>query len=253
MPDEVSTAASYAAATENLRAATRWLLTAAAGAGAVLVAGLQLTSIGSLGPGSWLRLAAASGGLAAGLGAVGYMVFQTSLLLTDRWITLAALETEEIRQLLWNHPSRHDQRRREELQRIKEALETYREEFYGSVAESIPDLYSQLIEANKQARETPSPEHAQAAADLRKTADTVAQAANYFYIQAGFAALRRRLALSGAVFIAGIVVFAYAANPPKPAAAGTGTGHAATQATTTPTAPPRVRPPASPSRPAPRR
>jgi hypothetical protein len=42
MPGDMSTAASYAAATENLRTATRWLLTAAAGTGAVLVAGVQL-------------------------------------------------------------------------------------------------------------------------------------------------------------------------------------------------------------------
>jgi hypothetical protein len=233
MPGDVSTAASYAAATENLRTATRWLLTAAAGAAAVLVAGVQLTSIGSLGPGDWPRLAAAAGGLAAGLGAAGYMIFQASLLLADKWITLAALELEEVKQLLWN-PSRRDRRRLEELDRIKEELENYQDEFYGSVADSIPDLYSRLIEANKKAREAPSAEHAQAAADLRKAVDTVVQAANYSYTRAGFAALRRRLALAGAVFIAGIVVFTYAANPPKPAAAGTATGHAATRAAVAP-------------------
>ena len=47
MPADASSAASYATATDNLRTATRWLLTAAAAAGAVFVAGLQLTSIGS--------------------------------------------------------------------------------------------------------------------------------------------------------------------------------------------------------------
>jgi hypothetical protein len=57
---------------------------------------MQLTSIGSLGPGDWPRLAAAAGGLAAGPGAVGYMIFQASLLLTDKWITLAALEPEQV-------------------------------------------------------------------------------------------------------------------------------------------------------------
>src|SRR5690242_3919507 len=89
MPGEASSAASYATATDNLRTAARWLLTAAAAAGAVLVAGVQLTSIGSLGPSDWPRLIAAAVGLAAGLGAVGYMIFQASLLLTDEWITLA--------------------------------------------------------------------------------------------------------------------------------------------------------------------
>src|SRR5258708_6333677 len=110
MPGDASSAASYATATDNLRTSTRWLLTAAAAAGAALIAGLQLTSIGSLGPSDWPRLTAAAVGLAAGLGAVGYMIFQASLLLTDEWITLAALELEEVRQLLWK--SSHRDRRR---------------------------------------------------------------------------------------------------------------------------------------------
>jgi hypothetical protein len=225
---EASTAAGYAAATENLRTATRWLLTAAAGAGAALVAGLQLTSIGSLGTSDWPRLAAAVGGLAGGLGAVGYMIFEASLLLTDKWITLAALEMERVNPLLWDSRRRRDRRRLEDLDRIKKELQNYREEFYRSVAESIPDLYQRLSDANTKARESPSAEHAQAAADLRGAVDTLVQAANYSYIRSGFAALRRRLAMAGAVFVAGIVVFAYAANPPKPAA---GTGHAAALAT----------------------
>jgi len=248
MPGDMSTAASYAAANENLRTATRWLLTAAAGAGAILVAGVQLTSIGSLGPGNWPRLAAAAGGLAAGLGAVGYMIFQASLLLTDKWITLAALELEEVKQLLWNSGRRRDKRRLEELRRIKDELQNYQDEFYGSVASSIPDLYSRLIEANRKAREAPSADHAETAADLRKAVDTLVQAANYSYTRSGFAALRRRLALAGVVFIAGIVVFTYTANPPKPTAAGTATVPAATAPKTAPpSAPARQRP--APSQP----
>ena len=116
MPGDASSAASYAAATDNLRTSTRWLLTAAAAAGAALVAGLQLTSIGSLGLSDWPRLIAAAVGLAAGLGAVGYMIFQASLLLTDRWITLAALELEQVRQRLWNSSRHRDRRRLEETQ-----------------------------------------------------------------------------------------------------------------------------------------
>ena len=114
MPGDASSAASYATATNNLRTSTRWLLTAAAAAGAALVAGLQLTSIGSLGLSDWPRLIAAAAGLAAGLGAVGYMILQASLLLTDRWITLASLEYEQIRKLLWNPTRRRD------IERFKE-------------------------------------------------------------------------------------------------------------------------------------
>ena len=137
MPGDTSSAASYATATDNLRTSARWLLTAAAGAGAVLVAGVQLTSIGSLGLGEWPRLVAAVAGLAAGLGAVGYMIWQASLLLTDKWITLTALEEQDVQRLLWDPGRRRDKRRFEEVIRIRAELDRYREEFFGSVAGSI--------------------------------------------------------------------------------------------------------------------
>lgn len=229
MPGDASSAASYATATDNLRTSTRWLLTAAAAAGAALIAGLQLTSIGSLGPSDWPRLTAAAVGLAAGLGAVGYMIFQASLLLTDEWITLAALEMEQVRQLLWKSSRRRNRRRLAEVNRIRDEIQKSQDEFYLSVAVSISDLYRRLGEANDKARESPTAEHAQTAANLGRAVDTVVQAANYYYIRSEFELLRRRLAAAAVVFAAGIVIFAYAANPPKPAATGAPTGHSAAQ------------------------
>lgn len=207
-------AASYAMATDNLRAAARWLLTAVTAAGGVLVAGLQLTGLGSLGLGDWPRLLIACGGLAAGLGAVGYMVYQASLMLTDEWISLAQLDLEMINRQLAGSSRRRDRRRLMRIKLIRGELENYQDEFYGSVADSLSDLYRRLIDANRQARESPSPEHAKAAAELREVVDTVVQAANYSYARAAFAALRQHLIWAGAVFVLGIVLFAYAANPP---------------------------------------
>jgi hypothetical protein len=54
MAGESPRAAGYSAAISNLRTTTRWLLTAAAAAGAAMVAGVQLTSIGSLSLGTGL-------------------------------------------------------------------------------------------------------------------------------------------------------------------------------------------------------
>jgi hypothetical protein len=213
-----SPAASYATATYNLRAAARWLLTAAAGSGGVLVAGVQLTGLGSLGAGDWPRLLIACLSLAAGLGAVGYLIFQTSLMLTDEWITLAQLDLEMINGQLADPGRRSDRRRLERIRKIRAELENYQDEFYGSVADSISDLYRRLIEANKNARESPSPAHAKEAAELKDVVDTVVQAANYSYARMAFAALRQHLIGAGAVFVAGIVIFAYAANPPAHAA-----------------------------------
>ena len=233
MAGDGSPAASYATATDNLRTAARWLLTAAAAAGAVLVAGVQLTSIGSLGPGDWPRLLAAASGLAAGLGAVGYMIFHASLLLTDAWITLAQLVLDPFNQQLKDSARRRDRKRADKIDRIRRELDGYQDEFFGSLADSISDLYHRLIDANKKARESPSPEHAQAAADLKRAVDSLVQAANYSYTRAEFAVLRRRLAGAGAVFVAGIVIFAYAANPPKPAAQNQAIAHTAVQASLT--------------------
>ena len=211
-------AASYATATNNLRAAARWLLTAAAAAGGVLVAGIQLTGLGSLGADDWPRLLIACLGLAAGLGAVGYLVFQASLMLTDEWITLAQLDMEMINRQLTGSSRRRDRQRLERIRKIRGELESYQDEFYGSVADSISDLYRRLIEANKNARQSPSPAHAKEAAALRDVVETLVQAANYSYARMAFAALRQRLIWSGTVFVAGIVIFAYAANPPAHAA-----------------------------------
>ena len=160
MQSGASPAASYATATNNLRAAARWLLTAAAASGGVLVAGLQLTGLGSLGAGDWPRLLFACLGLAAGLGAVGYQVFQASLMLTDEWITLAQLDLEVMNRQLAGPGRRRDRRRLEQIRKIRAELENYQDEFYGAVADSISDLYRRLIEANQNARESPSPAHA---------------------------------------------------------------------------------------------
>jgi hypothetical protein len=218
MQADASAAASYATATANLRAAARWLLTAAAAASAVLVAGVQLTGLGSLGAGEWPRLIIACVSLGAGLSAVGYLVFQASLMLTDEWITLAELDLEMISRQRTGSSRSRDRRRLEQIKKIRGELESYQDEFYGSAASSISDLYRRLIEANKKARELPSPEHAKQAAELRDVVETLVQAANYSYARSAFAALRQHLIGAGAVFVAGIVIFAYAANPPAHAA-----------------------------------
>jgi hypothetical protein len=227
MPGETSRAASYAAAANNLRDATRWLLAAAAGAGAALLAGLSLTSIGSLGFSDWPRLVAAGAGLAAALGAVGYMILRTSRLLTDEWFTLAQLQLEQFRQQLRDFSGRHDKEPGTTIDRIYVELNNARDELYGGVAESIEDLSGRLQKANDELREDPSPARLQTAVGLSAAADTLVQAANYSYIRADFAALRMRLAEAGAVFVAGIVVFAFAANPPKPVTAGSAAWHPA--------------------------
>lgn len=209
----------FGAAAENLRSTTKWLLTAAAAAAAAIASGLQLTGLGSLTVHDWPRLAAAGTGLAAVLGSVGYVLQQTSLLLSDKWVSLAELQLEQFKQMLRASGHRRDQRRAAVIDRIYKDITTCQDELYGDVADSLADLYGRLMEANKAARLCPrSAQATEAAAQLKAAADTVVEVANYAYIRAGFSELRLRLALAGMVFAAGVVIFAYAVSPPAPSA-----------------------------------
>ena len=122
------------------------------------------------------------------------MIFQASLLLTDEWITLAQLELELFNRQLAGSGRRRDRRRLERIRRIRGELESYQDEFYGSVADSISDLYRRLIEAKGR----PGNPRARSTRKQRPTSgdavDTLVQAANYSYARAEFAVLRRRLA-----------------------------------------------------------
>ncbi|MET8682218.1 hypothetical protein ABZW18_32770 [Streptomyces sp. NPDC004647] len=180
------------------------------------MAGLQLTSLGSLGADDWPRLIAAGIGLAASLIGIGYMILRASQLLTDEWVTLAQLEVERFEKRL--RDSSRDQQRRAALERLNERFTVYQDELYGHVADSLSDLYSRLLEANAASRTNPESELAQQSAPLREAAGTVVEYANYYLAQESFNALRRQLAYAAAVVAAGVLTFAYAANPPKPAA-----------------------------------
>jgi len=87
-------AVTFAAATETLRSTARWLLTAAAGVGGLLIAGLQLTSLGSLSLTAW-RLWVGVGGVLLAVCGVAYLITRTSQLLTNEWITLAQLSVDD--------------------------------------------------------------------------------------------------------------------------------------------------------------
>ncbi|WP_330766962.1 hypothetical protein [Rhodococcus sp. M8-35] len=94
------TGAGYAAATESLRSATKWLLAAAAGVAGLLVAGLQLGGLGSLSSDDRLRLVIAVISLLLALVAVGAVIWRAAALLADEWITLAQLTSKEFRERL---------------------------------------------------------------------------------------------------------------------------------------------------------
>ncbi|MEV6596077.1 hypothetical protein AB0M36_04335 [Actinoplanes sp. NPDC051346] len=236
----------YLAATEALRSTTRWLVSAAAGVGAILVAGLQLTGLGSLGSQELPRLTAAFAGLIVALTAVGYMVLRASQLLTTEWVTLADIEKD-----IFDHRVRQSAQRQNGapqpnfldrvgrlrdrryrlraamIEGLKERLEFIAEELFGSLATSVPDLYAQLADANEAARAAGGAAPARSAVALTQAAGTVVAFANFYITKEWFKVLRRQLAAASAVVVAGVLVFAYAANPPTPAEPAAGAKPAA--------------------------
>lgn len=197
-------AATFAAATETLRSTVRWLLTAAAGVGGLLVAGLQLTSLGSLSLDDWRLWVGVSGVLVAVAG-VAYLVTRASQVLTNEWTTLAQLSVDDFEARLAGATS--------ECPLLHE-IEVYKHELYAHVAETVEQLYQRLIQANELARKAGVDESAaRNAAELREAADKVVQFANYHVTRGRFRTLSRQLAFAAAAVVVGVLLFAYAANP----------------------------------------
>ncbi|MEV6524476.1 hypothetical protein AB0M43_21190 [Longispora sp. NPDC051575] len=198
---------------QSLRSAVKWLITASAGVGAVMVAGLGLTDLGQLPPSSW-RLYVALGAAVVTLATIAHLITSASAVLTHEWLTLASF-TERT----FGLPDPRQREPRDQLGVIEEKLAFSRHELYGHVARSVPDLHARLADAHRElARPDLTAEARSAAADLsvelRRTARAVVQCANYHYTLYLFQGLRARLAWAGVVVIAGIIVFAYAASPP---------------------------------------
>ena len=217
-PDGQADAASggYGARLEAVRSAARWLLAAAAGVAALLVGGLQLTGLGKLPFTSW-RLYVALAAAAATLLAIGYIIKTASIILTQEWLTLSDF-TDEAAGLStpWGRRSSASV----SLKVVEDRLTNSRNELFGHAAPTLSEVHRLLQEAQASARQTNLDALAQKEANerssyLRRTARDVVQAANYYYAIDLFHALRARLAWAAVVGIAGITVFAYAANPPE--------------------------------------
>lgn len=221
-PSPATSANSYSAAAQTIRATVRWLLAAAAGVAGVLVAGLQLTNLGSLkldDPRLWI----ATAGLGAALAGIGCIILMTSRILTDEWITLAQLSLDEFQAQLEQTSSTAG---------LMDDIEVYKNELYAHVASSIPDLYKRLIDVNEAARQ-PSPKQPETkkrwgkssaetqapstptATQLREAAVAVVQYANYYSARNRLRNLPGRLAPAAISVVVGVLVFAYTANPPK--------------------------------------
>jgi len=179
---EPSRTTRYAAATGALESTAKWLVTAFAGIGALIVGGLQLTSLGALGRTEWPRLAIAIVSFCVSVTAVGYLIRETSAIFLTDWVTLAELSDEAFNQEVRSAeivanpqdapPARIGKlellppptlsadaglsnpvsaNTKPELRTLLEKVDAVREELYGHVARTIPKLHMRLRLANEAA------------------------------------------------------------------------------------------------------
>lgn len=214
---DLDAGAGYAEQIRTLRSAAKWLLASAAGVGAVMVGGLQLSGISRLPLSSW-RLYVAAGALSVALGAIGYVIRIASTLLTQEWLTLASFTDE---QAGIPTPWRTSGPRYDPRSLILERLEASRHELYGHVAPTLAELHRALRESNELIwRPGLDPEarrEASARADrVRTAAGKVVQAANYYHLLHHFERFRVRVAWAAAIVALGVIVFSYVIGTPDP-------------------------------------
>ncbi|MDX3205145.1 AAA family ATPase [Streptomyces scabiei] len=220
MPDETGQAqqeaGGYAAALEGLRTSAKWLLAAFSGIAVVLAAGLQLTGIGELRPADWRLWVALVGALSA-LTSVAYMATKASAVLTREWVTLGSYSDEQIRNLLSSGQGDEETKR---SKRVLQQIEANSHELYGHVAKDLPTLRRRLREVDERLQGDLTREARQElledASVIRSAAKDVAQCASYYATLYLFDDMRRRLVRGSVVAVAGLTLFAYAVNPPKP-------------------------------------
>jgi hypothetical protein len=267
------TATHYGAATEALESTAKWLVTAFAAVGALMIGGVQLTELGTLGRAELPRLTAAVASLAVAVVAVGYMIRETSAIFMTEWVTLAELSYQAFEEELEASERKADEAagtetdgeaseketpgeeaagvagteagaiskatasaineveataigdKQRDIRNLLDKVDYAREELYGHVARSIPQLHHQLRIANEYAAEVAAgkihltwPDQDKVfrkVHELHNAARNVVECANYHRTRQHFNNLRKRLKWAVVVVLLSVLVFAYVTNPPK--------------------------------------
>jgi pentapeptide repeat protein len=187
------------AANQRIRDTAKWLIASAAGVGAALIAGSQLSNIGRLDAGT-VRFWVAAAGILLGLTGVVLAIGAAMRVLLPAQVLISDLSRN------WEHPT-------PELRPVVAFFRRDTKFLQGtaSPAELIKrrdSLLAKLRETNPADDLRPRIE----ALDKRITA--VEDMANHEALKATFERALRRLMVATVIAGAGIVAFAWAANPP---------------------------------------
>lgn len=232
----------FSSSMNRIREAGKWLIAAAAAVGAAMIAGSQLSNIGSLAfcvPSMWswtlgcLRLPVAVLGAAAALAAVAYILWQAVQLLLPVGVTLDDLVRQwKIDMPDGKRPSTHP---RADVKFFADNPQQLPGR--GAGARSVPEASHDFDEANELTRDA---EHALKDAIDSKDKDAIAAAkaelttrrsdaekwqkaiglmlstAQYQLLEARFRGLLIPLLLATVVAAGGITTYAWASNPATP-------------------------------------
>ena len=210
-----TSASPYQSAAENIRSAARWLVTAFAAVGGVLVAGVPLTDLGEITPWSGAFVAAA-GGVVAALLAIAYMIFVVSRVFTAEFISFADFAGSDI------PGGESSPRRRMLIREIAKTAERSGAELYGGEARDLGELYERLNAANEllrketSAERPPTPAVSARAASVREAASRVVDFVNYEYVRRTFRGLYPRLVVGGVIVVVGVGVYVFKTGQAAP-------------------------------------
>lgn len=210
-----------AVASNRIRDAGKWLIAAAAGVGAALIAGSQLSSIGKLSvctPTSeqCLRLPLSLLAAVVGLVSIAFIMWSAGRLLLPVEVTITDLADH------WDSPRR-------EWADAKFFKKNPAYLGYGhprELEQARTDTWTRLTDAEATAESASGPQRENLERDIvqaRKEFDevqdrtmTVTKIAEYQLLKDEYTHFARKLLPAAALAAIGVVIFAWAANPPSP-------------------------------------
>jgi hypothetical protein len=227
----------FAAPSDRIRGAGKWLVAASAAVGAALFAGSQLSSIGSLSlctGSSWEwnaecgRLPLAMVGAVLGLVAVAYTMWQAADLMAPQGIPMddleaawsAGLKLQDERAVKQpvapSAVSDVDKRVRADVAFFLRNPAQLGANSPGDVERARIEAWEALVQARASGSDADEKKAQQKYDDKASRVATLLKTAQFAMLQDRFRTLLKRLLAAAAVAALGIGLFAWAANPPEP-------------------------------------
>jgi hypothetical protein len=194
-------------AADRLRETTKWLIAAFAAIGATLVAGSQLSNVGSLIPGHEVRFAIAIVGVLVAFVGVALAIYYALNVAVAGSVSLGELArrnaTDPLKNRIETDPA---------LMAGNPSLATLNSDYVAAMTARKQRYAAYLADDTLLDQAKMADAHARFASD---TVQSILEVANFGDVAQAFKTARGPLFLGAVIAALGVVVFAAAANPPK--------------------------------------